>query len=482
MNRLGTSPTNGRMPDAPAAIGGAELDVETEAIARSRIERARIDILLEHPYFAAALLVLPMHGTADESIENAVATDGRRIVYRHDLVARLERPKVRHLLLHALAHVLLKHPERGVGREWPVWTAACDFAVEALFASLGMLSPGVEIVGSWLSKHGGTSSAEEIYESILRDELGQTLSIIRNRVRSRKQRRAKESDDPDRSRQDADGVGAARGTTEQEPREDPDHREDGLVPPPDREPASEEVRQQQETFRSLARVQDGAPPHQLDSMQHRFQESVRHHLAQRHGDKPGASSAEIEALRAPEIPWQAHLAAFMHERLDREWSLARPNRRHLWRGVYLPGPVEVEGGHFVVAIDTSASMSDRTLAAVLAEVDALRRQCACEVTVLQFDAAIQASGRFARWQDEDDSLGSTRVMRFLGRGGTDLRLPFQWAETERAKGERISALIVCTDGFGPLPERAPDCLPVLFLLPKHHARPSFGTHIVLPVR
>jgi predicted metal-dependent peptidase len=133
----------------------------------------------------------------------------------------------------------------------------------------------------------------------------------------------------------------------------------------------------------------------------------------------------------------------------------------------------------VLAIDTSGSMSDRDLGLVLGEVDAIRRSCACELTVLQFDADIHATAEFNRWSDTDDTIGSTKVMRVFGRGGTDLRLPFAWAEEQRRKGRRISALIVCTDGFGPLPQKAPSGLPVLFMLTPHHQAPGFGERVVL---
>jgi len=193
---------------------------------------------------------------------------------------------------------------------------------------------------------------------------------------------------------------------------------------------------------------------------------------------PTLNKANVSGRKA-QFRWNHLLARFMREPLDRDWSYMRPNRKHLWRGLYLPGPVEIEGGCFVLAIDTSGSMSDRQLSLVLGEIDAIRRSCACELTVLQFDATIHAKAEYSRTGDEDGGVGSTKVMRMFGRGGTDLRLPFTWAEKERRDGRRISALIVCTDGMGPLPERAPDGLPVLFLLTRRHWKPSFGEHLVL---
>lgn len=408
---------------------------EIEAIARERIERARMDLLLDHAYFAASLLAIPMRGTSERSITQAVVTDGLCIAYRHDLVSALDRPRVRVLLMHALLHVLLQHPERGRGRDWAVWTAACDVAVEVLLYQLGI---DRDCDPAYLKQFDGMG-AEEIY----------------TRLR-------------------------AAPTPRSTPLESPG---DGLLPPAASD--SDELQGEGGAHESFARAMDGIERPtsvQLDALRRDLGESLAERESSQRGSGPGDGRAEIEAAAREEVPWQALLARFMCEPVDREWSFARPNRKHLWRGLYLPGPMEVEGGHFAVAIDTSGSMSDRDLARVLGEIDAIRRMCACELTVLQFDAEIHAKAEFTRWNDEDERVGSTKVMRVFGRGGTDLCVPFRWAEAERAKGRRISALIVCTDGFGPLPTEAPVGTPVLFLLTPKHAPPPFGERIVLPER
>lgn len=410
-------------------------DEEIEAIARERVERARVDLLLDHPYFAAALLSIPMRGTSEQSIPQALVTDGLRIVYRHDLVARMERPKVRMLMMHALLHVLLQHPERGLHRDWVMWTSACDIAVDLLFIQLGIeQASGRE----FLRRFEGLS-AEGIYAVLQRDF------------------------DPSAPPAPAPG--------------------DGMLPPPPTEEheriESAERRSERQAFeRAMVGAQPPTPA-QLDGLKRGFREAAVEQGARIAGSGSGGGSAEIDAAALEQVCWRQLLARFMREPIDREWSFSRPNRKHLWRGLYLPGPVDREGGRFVLAIDTSGSMSDRDLRLVLAEVDAIRRSCACELTVLQFDAAIHAKAEFSRWSEEDGTIGSTRVMRVFGRGGTDLRLPFVWVEEEQRKGRRISALIVCTDGWGPLPAEPPTGLPVLFMLTPNHQAPKFGEHVLL---
>jgi len=427
-------------PETPARASVEEI----EEIARSRMESARVDILLDHPYFAAALLAIPMRGTFDEAIAHAVVTDGTRIAYRHDLVAALERLQVRMLIMHALAHVLLRHPERGGSREWRAWTTACDVAVDLLFEGLGLVRPH-EIAHL---RGFQDLSAEAIYEKLVT-------------------------------------TGApAPGITPVAP------HGDGMQRPAETEPgeASPEEPRKSRTERegegdAFERAMSGAERPTKVHLQGLQRDFARDLEGRSGGSAPGThagnASSEIDAAQREQVRWQQVLARFMRETIDQEWSFSRPNRKHLWRGIYLPGPVEIAGGRFVVAIDTSGSMSDRDLGLVLGEIDAIRRTCACELTVLQFDAQIHATAEFSRWSDQHEGIGSSKVMRVFGRGGTDLRLPFTWAEEERRKGRSISALIVCTDGFGPLPSDAPAGLPVLFLLTPHHAAPDFGEQLAL---
>jgi len=400
---------------------------ELEEIARSRMERARIDILLEQPFLATALLSIPMRGTSERSIRRALVTDGRRIVYRHDLVAALDRPRVRRLMMHALMHAVLKHPERGAGREWEPWGVACDIALDLLFKELG-LEPGND--ASVLAPFVGLS-AEGIYDKVVSLPHGSRPRMV----------------PADDAMLRSDGSGA--------------------------DPAESEV------FERTLSGAETPSQMQLEQLSCDFIDAARAAVKRASGAGAGSGSTEIDAAAGPQVSWPDTLARFMRASNDRDWSFARPNRRHIWRGLYLPGPLPIDGGRFVVAIDTSGSMSDADLARILSEVDAIRTQCASELTVLQFDAEIHAVAEFSRFAEEDGAVGSTKVMRMFGRGGTDLRLPFEWAERELAKGREISALIVCTDGYGPLPEEAPRELPVLFLLTPSHQAPGFGEKVPL---
>jgi predicted metal-dependent peptidase len=95
--------------------------------------------------------------------------------------------------------------------------------------------------------------------------------------------------------------------------------------------------------------------------------------------------------------------------------------------------------------DTSGSVSSKEAAAVLAIVsDAVANLHARRFVVIDVDTQV---GRV-----EDLVPGEACQSDFVGRGGTDLRVGFNWIETH---AEDAKILIVFTDGETPFPESPP---------------------------
>ena len=83
----------------------------------------------------------------------------------------------------------------------------------------------------------------------------------------------------------------------------------------------------------------------------------------------------------------------------------RPNRRHLWTGLYLPGVVREGVGEVAIAVDCSGSVCGRQLRLFEAEVRSiLEGQRPERVYVLYFDAVVQK----VRRTKPDNALISTR--------------------------------------------------------------------------
>jgi predicted metal-dependent peptidase len=129
----------------------------------------------------------------------------------------------------------------------------------------------------------------------------------------------------------------------------------------------------------------------------------------------------------------------------------RPNRRHIWNGIYLPGVVREGVGEIAIAVDCSGSVNGRLLRLFEAEVCSIlegqRPQC---VHVLYFDTEVH--------KVETYQAGETVHLNPVGGGGTDFGPCFDWLEEH---GTRPQTLVFLTDLYGAFPESAPD-YPVLW--------------------
>lgn len=139
------------------------------------------------------------------------------------------------------------------------------------------------------------------------------------------------------------------------------------------------------------------------------------------------------------IDWRAELQRFFCRDRARTWH--RPNRRWPERVGELPGTSRGGRGRprILVAIDTSGSIQRVELAQIAAEVDRLARRA--RVTVVECDDRIR---RLYPYRGRLDSL--------RGRGGTDLRPPF---DPDLLRRHGPDGIAYFTDGCGPWPMQPP---------------------------
>lgn len=169
--------------------------------------------------------------------------------------------------------------------------------------------------------------------------------------------------------------------------------------------------------------------------------------------RPGTVPAGLrrwagDELAPPQVPWRQLLRGAVRRGFASaagavDTTYARPSRRRV-PGVVLPGtrrPVPA----VAVVVDTSASMGQGELTAVLSEVEDLARQVGAtgqRLRVLTVDAAVHEVRSVARAADV--------VLR--GGGGTDLTPGLHAAVEGRP---RPDVVVVCTDGFTPWPDEPP---------------------------
>jgi predicted metal-dependent peptidase len=364
-------------------------------------------LMLDQPYLATAIASLPFVPVETEWCPTA-ATDGFRVFLNVEWCLSLEPHDLEFVIAHEVMHCILGHADRRQHRVPILWNIAADYAVNGLLHECGFEVPDG---GLWKWSYLRLAT-EEIYDEILSGD---------------------ESGEGDGGRSTGAGPPGAGGKRHLEGFDlhlDPDSALtdgiSGLLPLP--------------------------TPEERRRLRKRFGQDLGQAL---HGKNAGSAEVEIVSAGEKKVPWQALLAHFVSGLRRSDYRLFPFNRKHIWNGLYLPSLGVPGPRHVVAAVDTSGS--------ILSELDALRAQTECLLTLVQCDAEIQKVERLEAF--EAASISTAGRKGFRGRGGTDFVPLFTWLRKEvRQNPDTPDALFCLTDGFGSFPSEVP-AVPVLWIVP-----------------
>jgi predicted metal-dependent peptidase len=178
-------------------------------------------------------------------------------------------------------------------------------------------------------------------------------------------------------------------------------------------------------------------------------------LAKKAGVGKGGSRL-LEGLTAPTVDWRAQLAEFVRSvttgKDESTWR--KPNRRWLAQGLYMPSTYSEAVGEIVVAIDTSGSIGDDELKAMVSELVGICEQTQpSKVTLLWWGSRVVGVQEFKPGEYSDMAT----ALKPAGGGGTDLNCVLDWVRVSTVKPV---CMVVLTDGAFEFPP-APD-YPTLF--------------------
>jgi predicted metal-dependent peptidase len=169
------------------------------------------------------------------------------------------------------------------------------------------------------------------------------------------------------------------------------------------------------------------------------------------GKMPMGAMRSVEASKAAQVDWRELLRRAWSETIPADYSWTRPNRRHVWTGLYLPGVVCEGVGEICIAVDCSGSIHDRQLGLFEAEIRSiLAGQQPRLVHVLYFDTEVQKCETF--------QAGDLIKLTPVGGGGTDFRPCFSWVID---RGIQPQTMVFLRDLWGTFPEKVPP-YPVLW--------------------
>jgi predicted metal-dependent peptidase len=365
-----------------------------------RLQKARTALLLDHPFFGS--LLFRLKGRESRAIAT-MATDGVSLYYNPEFVDTLNGATLSGVLAHEVMHPALQHHVRRSGRDPRRWNEACDYAINPLLLDAGLNLPE----GVLVDRRFREMSAEHIY-NLLDTE-------------------SEQQSGGEDGKNDSGGDEAADAPSA---------------------PVTEG---------GVGQVLDAPLP---DEQTPTIEEQIREWnvavnqavtLAQQAGKVPAGIKRTLEGAAEASVDWRELLRRLWSETNPADYSWTRPNRRHIWAGLYLPGIVREGVGEIAIAVDCSGSVNDRQLQLFEAEVcSILEGQRPQRVHVLYFDAMVH--------KVETYEAGQRVTLNPVGGGGTEFGPCFEWLEEH---GVLPQTLVFLTDLYGTFPPSAPS-YPVLW--------------------
>jgi predicted metal-dependent peptidase len=378
-----------------------------------RIQKARTSLILDHPFFGS--LLFRLKGRECRSV-TTMATDGVSLYYNPDFVETLNAATLAGTLAHEVMHPALHHHVRRSGRDPKRWNVACDFAINPLLVDAGLSLPD----GVLIDNRFRGMSAEQIYNLL-------------------------ETESESEADQDSGHEGKEDETGAQGSKDETSGSGDSGSP-------SAPV-----TEGGIGQVLDAPQPDEetptIEGQARDWDVAVNQAttVARQAGKVPVGLKRTLEGAAEAAVDWQEMLRRLWSDTVPADYSWMRPNRRHIWAGVYLPGVMREGVGEIAIAVDCSGSVNARQLTLFEAEVCSILDGARPErVHVLYFDAEVQKVETYAS--------GQPVHLNPVGGGGTEFGPCFAWLDEH---GIQPQTLVFLTDLYGSFPPSAP-AYPVLW--------------------
>lgn len=426
----------------------------------NRIRRSFTEIITKYKFFAEILFNLKVMEAYPGSGINTMATDGKSIVYSGDFVANQEQSETVFVLLHEIMHNVNFHFARRINRDPHIWNCAADYAINIQLEDMAK-----EIGGGYIKAPKGIlldsqyrgMAAEQIYEILVKDP-----SKLPPPPQGGGQ-----GDDDDDGDGDQDGQGGGQGKPGKQGKgkgkgQPGQGQGQGQGKPGQGVPAGGvpegDIRKPGSLDGKGEVILEGNPKLQDTKDEGgALEEAWKDIRIDAASKSRGTGSASLDRwLRKatkPKVNWRAELKRFVAQVFD-ELDYAYFNKRFLSKDMYLPGVKTGDVSTFenvVIAIDTSGSIDDNTLAKFGNEMMSLFKIYSIhKCYVIWCDSQIPKDG--VQLFDIADKTFKLDKLKPKGGGGTSFRPPFKWIEDNLLKKNKQPAFVVYfTDAYGDAP-------------------------------
>lgn len=308
------------------------------AIQVSKIDKAKAQIVLDHPFFASILLKRKLTPTKDVP---TLAVDARgNIYYNEKFVEDLTVPQLVWGLCHEIGHVVGQHALRKKHRDHRKWNYAGDAWINDMLDDCGV---GTRIPNTVDMKGSKDKTTETIY-----DELP--------------------------SNPDPNGNGGNDSST--------NNWDNGL---------GDDIMSENLTESEIKEIEANSKVEIAQAAQ----------AAKARGKLPGKLAEMVADILNVKTPWYDILERYMTDCVKQDQTWTKPNRRHIGAGVYLPSIAsEPAMGELAIQVDVSGSISKRELDYYNGHLSRIIKQCnPTKVHVLYTDTEVQKYIEFQQGED-----------------------------------------------------------------------------------
>lgn len=307
------------------------------AIQVSKIDKAKAQIVLDHPFFASILLKRKLTPTKDVP---TLAVDARgNIYYNEKFVEDLTVPQLVWGLCHEIGHVVGQHALRKKHRDHRKWNYAGDAWINDMLDDCGV---GTRIPNTVDMKGSKDKTTETIY-----DELPSS----------------------------PDGGGSGTGGSSSD-------WDNGL---------GDDIMSENLTESEIKEIEANGKVEIAQAAQ----------AAKARGKLPGKLAEMVADILNVKTPWYDILERYMTDCVKQDQTWTKPNRRHIGAGVYLPSIAsEPAMGELAIQVDVSGSISKRELDYYNGHLSRIIKQCnPTKVHVLYTDTDVQKYVEFEQGAD-----------------------------------------------------------------------------------
>ncbi len=405
-----------------------------------RLMLSRMRLLCNNGFYGILLMHAKM-GIGDAH-ETAWASDGDKITFNPDFMKNLSDTELDYVMMHEILHIVLDHLSRMRidGKDARAFNVAADIVVNSNI----LRSCGGNLQSISLAEYDGPQmhTAPDGSEGWI-----YTVEEIYGMLRRQKEKSEKGEDGSEQCSWDVHVY------NEDGSQEDSAYEKAG-----DSEAASS-AKAKKEFWKACV----------LEAMEALAAQRIEND-SKDYGGIPVLAERFLEELRKPQTDWRTILDEFIQEDIV-DYSFTPPDRRFGDGPFFLPDFNEKDDRieKVLFMIDTSGSMSDKSVTTVYSEIKGAIDQFGgkLEGWLGFFDAEVVEPKAFS---NEEEFM----IIRPKGGGGTSFQVIFQYVN-EHMSNENIMSVVILTDGCAQYPvESETHGVPVLWIITNEEVTPPWG--------